>query len=234
MVKENVFRFKQFNIRQSDRVHKVGTDGVLLGAWVNLTSEDSQILDGGTGTGLIALLLAQRSDALITGLEPDPIAFNLASENVALSPFANRVILKPSRLQDYSSSEKYDVVVINPPFFENRLRSPLDHRNVQRHNDVLPFHELLPAAKGLLKNSGRLALILPVEEGQQFIQEALNHKLYTKRITEVKSKPNRPIFRLLMEFHGEESAPQIEALVLEDERGNRSAAYQSLTEAFYL
>ena len=233
-MKEKVFRFKQFSLQQHDHIHKVGTDGVLLGAWVKIKPTDQYILDAGTGTSLIALMLAQRSEAFITGIEPDPTAFALAVENAANAPFTSRVTINQNRLQDFHADAQFDLLVINPPFFENQLRSPNQQRNNQRHNDSLPFHELLVAGKGLLKPSGRLAVILPVEEGLRFKEMAQKNGFHLSRITEVHSKASKPPIRLLMEFDLQHGMCVQEVLVLENEQGQRSEAYHRLTEAFYL
>ncbi|MFZ9503931.1 MAG: tRNA1(Val) (adenine(37)-N6)-methyltransferase [Cyclobacteriaceae bacterium] len=233
-MKEKVFRFKQFSLRQHDRVHKVGTDGVLLGAWVNIKPADQNILDAGTGTSLIALMLAQRSKAFITGIEPDPTACALAIENAANSPFTSRVTISQNRLQDLHARAQFDLIVINPPFFENQLRSPNEQRNGQRHNDSLPFHELIAAVKELLKESGRLAVILPIEEGLRFKELAQKNGFHLSRITEVHSKASKPPFRLLMELDLQDVVCEKRVLVLENDQGHRSEAYHRLTEAFYL
>lgn len=231
---KNTFKFKGFTIDQHEGVHKVGTDGVLLGAWVDLRPTDSTILDVGTGTGLIALMLAQRSNARITGIDPDPIAVEVASCNTLNSPFADRIFILKSSLQNFEPGFKFDHLVVNPPFFENQLKSPSKTRNRQRHTDSLPFEELITGAKKCLQPMGRLSVIIPMEAGKKLTSLADSNGFFITRMTEVISKPGKTPMRLLITFETITSKSLSNKIILEDGKGHRSAQYEELTRSFYL
>lgn len=234
MVKESRFKFKSFDILQDDRIHKVGTDGVLLGAWAAVKGEQHRILDIGTGTGLIALMMAQRSQAIIEAIEPDQLAFQIAQENFSNSPWKDRIKPKEISLQDFNPGLKFDLIISNPPFFHNRLVPPDEKRKTQRHTTSLNFKELAFHCSRLLKQAGSVSVILPVEEGIQAEAEFRKHDLQLSRQTEVYSKPGQSPIRTLQEFRFGNQNVSRDTIVLTDDFGNRSAAYSALTTAFYL
>ena len=161
-----VFKFKQFSIRQDNTAMKIGTDGTLLGAWVNVENANN-ILDVGTGTGVIALMTAQRNlEAKVTAIEINQDAIVDATYNIDNSPWTERVKLENSSLQEFITIEKYDVIVSNPPFFENSLRSNSKNRNNARHTDSLHYTDILKFSQDHLKEKGIIALILPIENAE--------------------------------------------------------------------
>ena len=164
------FKFKQFEIHQDRCAMKVGTDGVLLGAWA---PGGKHILDVGSGTGLISLMMAQRfPEAQVLGIDMDGEACEEAAENVAASPFADRVEIECCRLQDYHSAESFDAIVSNPPFFLNSLKNPDSKRTMARHTDSLPFRDLFRGAKMLLSDDGVFSVIVPSEVLEVVVSEA--------------------------------------------------------------
>lgn len=229
------FQFKQFTIRQSQSAHKVGTDGVLLGAWVNAKNV-SRILDIGTGTGLIALMLAQRtpSNVQIDAIEIEADDAEQAVENVQSSPWASKVHVAHTAIQNFQPGHQYDLIVTNPPYFINSWLPAEKKRGQARHTHTLSFDELLQSGKRLLKKEGTLALILPYQEAVQFIQQAHFHQLYCIRELVVRSRKEKPVERLLLEF-GEKPAPiDREELILHADNNEWSERYRNLTRDFYL
>lgn len=222
------FRFKQFYVRHDRCAMKVGTDGVLLGAWAPATGD--RILDVGTGSGLIARMLMQRCEgAEVDAIDIDEAAVEQAKEN--------GVRAYKARLQDWSR-QLYDLVVSNPPYFQNSLKNPDKGREMARHTDTLSYEDLVRHSARLLKQGGCLALILPAEAEAEIRQLAATEDLYLTHATRVYSKEGKKPKRVLMAFRFKISnfKSQIveDSLVLENEHGGRSEAYQELTKDFYL
>ena len=226
---------------------KVGTDGVLLGAWCPISHQPSaisntpfRVLDIGTGSGLIALMLAQRCpDAHIDAIDIDEGAVEQAKENFERSIFSHQLSAYKSSLQDWQNRQLYDIVVSNPPYFRNSLKNPDKGRQTARHTDTLSYDELLRHSARLLNANGQLALILPAEAEDEVRRLAERYSLYITRVTRVYSKASKPARRVLMAFIqntgiSEYRDPEISSLVLEDEKGGRSAAYSELCKEFYL
>jgi tRNA1Val (adenine37-N6)-methyltransferase len=229
-----MFHFKQFSVRHDRAGMKVGTDGTLLGAWVT-TDHAMRILDIGTGTGLIALMVAQRTpaSACIDAVEPDAGACADASENFAQSPWASRLHLHECALQEFLPTAPYDLIVSNPPYFVNSLKAPDPSRSKARHTDSLSVSDVVTFSIRWLKSSGRLALVLPVAEAQFCIAEA-SVKFHPVRICKVHSKPEKPAERWLMELRAAYGEVMEETLVLTDGHNQRTGAYRALTGSFYL
>ncbi len=231
----NWFRFRKFLIRQDKTAMKVGTDGVLLGAWAGV--EDCRsILDIGTGTGLVALMLAQRSGASIDAIEIDPAAALQAEENVSGSPWPGRVKVIPSSLQDFmlKAATKYDLVVCNPPFFKNSLKAGNLSRTIARHTDELDYHDLLTASRFLLNENGHLCLILPFDQEEEFIMLAKRNNLHPSKITYVKPDPGKNAKRVLLDFSSAETEVMINEICIETGRRHEySSEYVELTKEFY-
>ena len=233
------FTFKKFHITDNHTAMKVGTDGVLLGAWAK---GGLKVLDIGTGTGLIALMMAQRfPTAQIDAIEIDKGALKDARFNVSQSPFNNRINIINSPLQDYKPCNEtqeegiYDAIVCNPPYFINSLKNPLQQRTTARHTDSLSHQELIYHSKRLLKPNGSLSIIIPSNNKDILEAEAIFNGLSILKITNIKTKSSKPAKRCLIEF-GKDATTEckIEEQVLNDDMGARTMWYKNLTQAFYI
>lgn len=231
------FRFKQFLVRQDRCAMKVGTDGVLLGAWVR-PDGCRRILDVGAGTGLIALMLAQRNpEAAIDALDIDAAACGQAEENVAGSPFAGRIRVVHTSLAAYvpEAVAAYDLVVSNPPYFERSLKNPDPKRRLARHTDSLPLEALIAGGRRLLTPGGRLALILPAGREAEVEVLAGRNGLHPVRQTTVVPVSGGAAKRILSELSVTAPAAPCErdTLYIEKARGEYSQAYIALMKDFY-
>lgn len=230
------FRFRQFTVAHDHCAHKVGTDGVLLGAWVRISHADKNLLDIGTGSGVIALMLAQRSaqDARIDAIEIEKGDARQAMENAARSPWQEKVGVYNTSLQKFFPERKYDLIVSNPPYFTNSLLPPDKNRSAARHAQLLPYHALLDHVVRLLEKAGRLALILPPAEGARMKELAKIHALFPIRTTSFRARARKPVERILIElaFSGKSEADS--ELILYDEDNKWSDEYVNLTRDFYV
>lgn len=228
----NSFRFKNFEIRQDCCAMKVGTDGVLLGAWAE---GGSRILDIGSGTGLIALMMAQRfPEAVVDGIDIDEAACDEARENVLGSPFADRVEIRHVRLQDYQA-QPYDAIVSNPPFFVSSLKNPDERRSLARHSDSLPFADLFAGVRRLLKQDGVFSVIIPVEVEEKFVSEGYVAGFRLVISCCVKTVERKKPKRCLLAFCREGNGKLVsEEVILNVANGQRSEWYANLTKDFYL
>ena len=230
------FKFKQFSVFHDKCAMKVGVDGVLTGAWA-MVENAVEILDIGTGSGLIALMLAQRSKAHITAIDINQQAVLQATENVQNSQWENRITVLNTSLQEFAlnSTVQYDLIVSNPPFFVNSLKTPVESRTLARHTDTLTHEELIENALKLLTTTGRICLILPVKEGRKCIEFAGSNNLFcTKQVT-VYPKPNAEAKRLLLEFGMIKYDTIIDNLLIESEiRHEYSPEFSELVREFYL
>ena len=231
----NYFSFKRFTIYQDKSAFKVGTDGVLLGAYADITGV-RRILDIGTGTGLLSLMLAQRCDARITAIEPDYGSFLQTCENVNHCDWHDRINVEYTNLQNFTPKNgKFDLLVTNPPYFSDSLKSPDPRKSNARHNDSLTAVAILEGVMNLMDNDGRLQLILPYVEGNVFIAEAGKYGLYCNDILKIKPLPNAEIRRLILTFSRYQKKPVERFLTIE--RGKRhefTEVYKNLTKNFYL
>jgi tRNA1Val (adenine37-N6)-methyltransferase len=230
------FRFKQFNVDDTLCGMKVGMDAVLLGAWTNVNNAE-KILDIGTGTAIIALMLAQRSASFIDGVEIDEAACNQAAINVSNSLWSKRINIFHTSIQDYwkSSSLEYDLIVSNPPYFINSYKAPSEKRTTARHADSLTHEDIIKAVSALLNPAGRLCLILPFNESLIFKQKAIEHYLYCNKLTFVKPRADKNANRVLMEFSfKEEPAVENELIIEESQRHHYTSDYKFLTRDYYL
>ena len=229
------FEFKQFRVEQGLSAMKVGTDGVLLGAWAKVNNA-KHILDIGTGTGLIALMLAQRnSNARIDALEIDKSASKQASQNFENSNWKNSLSIINNAVQNYNPENKYDCIVSNPPFFENSYSAKGKERNIARQTESLSFPDLLIAVKRLLRKEGRFSVILPKQSLANFIQLAGKQSLFLNKITNVYPTKHSEIKRVLLEFSFIDKVLEEDNLVIEPEKRHQySAEYIKLTKEFYL
>lgn len=230
------FKFKEFSVNQDRCAMKVGTDGVLLGAWSNI-SNVKNILDIGTGTGLISLMLAQRSNAIIDSIEIDMDAFIQASENFKESKWKERLNPHFCSLQNYLPENlRYDLIVSNPPYFSNSFKPNAFSRTVARHTESLSFDTLITHGAGLLKENGRLSVIIPFESGIAFIEVAKKEKLFLKRYCEVKPSFDKSPKRVLLDFQLNYSGNIAEdSLNIEGEKRHQyTSEYRALTKDYYL
>ncbi len=230
------FNFKQFTINQDRCAFKVGTDGVLLGARADVSGVRN-ILDIGTGTGLIALMLAQRSDAEITAIEPDRQSFEQARMNVRQSRWAERIIVINSDLQNYEPGEtRFDLIVTNPPFFTGSLKNPDNVKAAARHDIYLNYNDLLNGVLRLIGEKGRFVIILPFVEGNIFSGKAREYGLRCNKILKIKPLPASPVKRLILTFSGHQhDIIEDEELIIENGRRHEfTDDYKNLTRDFYL
>ena len=227
------FRFKQFAVEQEDVAMKVGTDGVLLGAWAN-SDNVKRILDIGTGTGVIALQMAQRNPiAHIHAVEIDDTAAKRARANFDLSPWAERLTVEQTAVQEFAPAEKFELIVSNPPYFVDSLLPPDAKRSTARHTHDLTFEELDSAVCRLLDDNGRFALILPVTEFEKYL--ALT-QLHLVRRCDVCPVEGGAIKRIMGEFAKQPTTEiEIENIAIErGRRGDYTDDYRALTKDFYL
>ncbi len=233
---DEAFHFKQFTINQDRCAMKVGTDGVLLGAWVNPNGA-ARILDIGTGTGLIALMLAQKSSAVIDGIDIDYDAFAQANENVKHSNWKSRINIFHTSLQEFSSGSeyKYDLIVSNPPFFADAYKAGTEARCIARHTDeTLSFDDLINGVKNLLQDAGKFYVILPFKEGNCFIEKAAANNLFVQKLTRVKTKIEKHEKRLMIEFGLEKRSPIEDDIVIQEQDLSFTKEYIELTKDYYL
>lgn len=231
------FRFKKFTVYHDKCAMKVGTDAVLLGAWAD-TSFCRNILDIGTGTGIIALMLAQRSQATVEAIDIDKEACVQATENAAASPYTERIKVVHASCADFAASnqqKRYDLIVSNPPYFINSLKCPDNKRTVARHTDTLLLSDLIREAQTLLSPSGRIALVLPYERLEEVKAHASANHLYICRQTDVIPTPGAAPKRLLVELSTtEENIKNRDTLTIEEARHQYTPEYIALTKEFYL
>jgi len=216
---------------------KVGTDGVLLGAWTPLSNNPQSILDIGTGTGVIALMLAQRSDAhQIDALEIDEDAYEQAVDNFENSPWSDRLFCYHAALEEFveDPEDEYDIIVSNPPFYSENYQSDDQRRNLARFSDAMPFEDLIGAAALLLSDNGIFSAVIPYKEESRIVRLAAGGNLYPFKITRVKGTPESDIKRSLIAFSHNFSECSIDELVIETSRHHYTADYITLTKDFYL
>ncbi len=233
-----MFQFKQFTIHQDKTAMKVGTDGVLLGAWAPIEGHPNAILDIGTGTGLIALMLAQKTSALqIDALEIDEDAYEQAVDNFENSPWSDRLFCFHAGLDEFldEPEDEYDLIISNPPFYSEDYKTENEQRDLARFQDAMPFEDLVEAADLLLSENGIFAVILPFKEEAKFIALAHQWDLFPVKITRVKGTPTTEIKRSLLAFSRNGIADvRTDELVIETERHAYTSDYIQLTKDFYL
>jgi tRNA1Val (adenine37-N6)-methyltransferase len=230
------FEFKQFKINQDKCAMKVGTDAVLLGSWVD-ASDSKAILDIGTGTGIIALMLAQKSSAHIHAIDLDETAFIQACENVATCKWKDRITVQQISLQDFARDcpAKFDLIVSNPPYFIDSSKASAESRTAARHTDSLPFEDLLEGVIKLLDKKGKFCVILPYKEAELFRDMAEARKLHIQKILRVKTRSDKTEKRLLMQFAFNPTTFSESSIVIEkDERHVYTEEYMELTKEYYL
>lgn len=228
-----MFAFKRFTVRQDGAAMKVGTDGVLIGAWTHIPDGCKRILDIGAGTGLIALMAAQRCDgAEIVGVEADASSAAQARENAENSPWRECINIVHGLVQEYESGLPFDLIISNPPYYDGTLVCPDSERTMARHTLSLSFGELMASARRLIAPGGRLSVIVPAESAASLIAAGDMHLV---RRCDVKTKRSKPAKRAMLEFSPTFlGAPDFEELVMCNDDGERTDEYKALTRDFYL
>ncbi len=231
------FDFKQFTLNQDRCAMKIGTDGVLLGAWTPIDETANSILDIGTGTGVIALMAAQRSEAeIIDALEIDSDAYEQAVDNFEASPWGDRLFCYHASFQEFFQEidDQYDVLISNPPFYSEDYKTSNEQRDMARFQDALPIEHLFIGAARLLSDQGKFALILPFKEEQKCIEIAKHVHLFPHKITRVKGNTTSKIKRSLLLFGRNEIECEVDELIIENSRHVYTEEYINLTKDFYL
>lgn len=216
---------------------KIGTDSVLLGAWTTLDIKPFSILDIGAGTGVLALMLAQRSQAeLIDAIEIDDDAYEQCVENFENAPWSDRLFCYHASLEEFVDEieEPYDLIISNPPFYSEDYKTDDPQRDIARFSDALPFEHLLESVSKLLSSEGLFSVIIPFKEEETFIGLASKFKLFPNRILHVKGNPSSEVKRSLLKFSFRENTLKTKELIIETERHQYTEDYISLTKAFYL
>lgn len=220
---------------------KVGTDGVLLGAWSDVT-DVKRVLDIGTGTGLIAIMMAQRTKAMIDAIEPEPESYKQAEENIGKCSWQDRIRILNMTFQEYvskilkekSPEKEYDLIVTNPPYFIDSMKNPDEKKMISRHADKLTMDDILNGSMHLLNSKGKLCIILPVIEAELFEEAAIARKFQCNRKLLVKPIPEKDVKRILLQFEWKEKSCEEETIVIESGgRHNYSDEYRELTKEFY-
>ena len=236
------FTFKQFQVNQDRCAMKIGTDGVLLGAWTPLINNPFNVLDIGAGTGILSLMLAQRSNAapnnvgIIDAIEIDEDAYEQCVENFEASPWGDKLFCFHAGLDEFvdEPEDEYDLIISNPPFYTDDYKSDNSSRDLARFEDALPFEELIEAAALLLSDNGIFSVIIPYKEEERFVAMCKILDLFPLKITRVKGTPTSEIIRSLLAFCRMEQTPLIDELVIEISRHNYTPEYIELTKDFYL
>ncbi|MBN4084999.1 methyltransferase [Flavobacteriaceae bacterium AH-315-B10] len=240
------FVFKQFTIQQDKCAMKIGTDAVLLGAWTSIEHDPNSVLDIGTGTGVIALMMAQRSSAeVIDAIEIDEDAYEQCVENFENSPWSDRLFCYHASLGEFVDEieDKYDLIISNPPFYSPTLASPslpegenlpYNARRTARLNNAMPFEHLIESVSKLLSNKGKFSVIIPFKEEVKFKALASKVNLFPNKILRVKGNPDTEIKRSLIELSFKRGKAKIDELIIETDRHNYTQDYTNLTKDFYL
>ena len=231
------FHFKQFSVSQDQCAMKVGTDGVLLGAWAGKNSDPYSILDVGAGTGLISLMLAQRfTVAQIEAIEIEDLAYEQCVENFENSEWSDRLFCYHCSFNQFVEEwdESYDLIVSNPPFFTEDTFSNDEQRDLARFNSSLPFSQLFEGAQKLLATEGRFVIIAPILLEEELLILGQRFNLFAVKKLYVKGNPSTPFKRILLEFQRKNSAIETSELTIENTRHNYTEDYKNLTKDFYL
>ncbi len=231
------FIFKQFEVNQNRCAMKIGTDAVLLGAWTSLNSNPYSILDIGAGTGVLTLMLAQKSSAeLIDAIEIEDDAYEQCVDNFEQSPWSDRLFCYHASLAAFVDEieERYDLIISNPPFYNDTHKSENQQRDLARFTDAMPFRHLIESVSKLLSKNGLFSVVIPFTEEKDFIVLASKEHLFPSRILRVKGTPTSEIKRSLIEFSFDETVAEISELIIETSRHQYTDAYIKLTKDFYL
>lgn len=231
------FKFKQFTVNQDRCAMKIGTDGVLLGAWAPVEKQPFSVLDIGAGTGVLALMLAQRCSAeIIDGIEIDDDAYEQCVDNFENSPWGDRLFCYHASLEEFADEidDQYELIVSNPPFYSEDYKTEDSQRDLARFTDALPFDHLIASVSKLLAPNGSFCVVIPFKEETQLIALATEVGLSPNTICRVKGAPESDIKRSLMQFSFEETKADVSELIIETERHQYTEDYINLTKDFYL
>lgn len=231
--KSKPFRFKQFDVYQEQTAMKVGTDGVLLGAWTEISNAQS-ILDVGCGTGLLSLMLAQKSAAKITALEVDSKAIEEAAYNVSISPWSKQIELVEADFKDFQAKIGYELIICNPPFFKGKKEDT--SRSLARQNTYLPYDVLFSKVSDLLNENGIFSLIAPFEDQEEIVELAASSQLSVDEIVNVKGHASVPYKRTLFRFSKSEQNTKtiVGEITIEVERNQFTEEYTELLKPYLL
>ncbi|WP_282134535.1 tRNA1(Val) (adenine(37)-N6)-methyltransferase [Seonamhaeicola maritimus] len=231
------FQFKQFKINQDRCAMKVGTDGVLVGAWAPIEKNPFSVLDIGSGTGIIALMLAQRSSSeIIDAIEIDADAYEQCVDNFEQSPWGDRLFCYHASLEEFGDEieDKYDLIVSNPPFYSEDYKTQNKSRDLARFQDAMPFEHLLKNASKLLDEKGSFCVVIPSKEEASFLILAEKFKLFPNKMLHVKGNTTSEVKRSLIELSFHQSATHTDELIIETERHEYTQDYINLTKDYYL
>ena len=231
------FQFKQFSVAQDQCAMKIGTDAVLLGAWTRLDSQPNSILDIGAGTGVLGLMMAQRSTAeLIDALENDDAAYEQCVGNFEASDWGDRLFCYHASLEEFTEEieDQYDLIISNPPFYTDSFKTENEVRNKARFEDAMPFTELLKSVSKLLSPTGHFNVVIPFSEESSFIELGAKEGLYPPYIMRVRGQESSPVKRSLICFSFKEQAVETQELIIEIARHQYTKEYTNLTKDFYL
>ncbi len=234
------FKFKEFTIHQEKTAMKVGTDAVLLGAWCSVENYPDTILDIGAGTGIVALMIAQRSDALtIDAVELDEDAYEQTVDNFEKSDWGDRLYCYNASFQEFAEEiaeeeETYDLIVSNPPFYTDEYETEDAARNKARFTSSLSFEELIMGVSNILSENGVFSVIIPFKEEESFINTATKYKLFLNKVCRVQGNETSEIKRSLLSFSFEELKIEETSLIIEVDRHKYTEDYINLTKDFYL
>ena len=231
------FTFKHFKVNQDQCDMKIGTDGVLLGAWTSIKNQPFSILDIGAGTGILSLMMAQRSHAeVIDALEIDDKAYEQCVENFEQSSWGDRLFCYHASLKEFANDieDQYDLIICNPPFYSEDYKSNNNQRDLARFQDAMPFDHLIESVSSLLSAHGTFSVIIPFKEEAHFIKKAKNTKLFPNKILHVKGQPSSEIKRSLIQFSFRKSTIDESHLIIEVNRHEYTREYIELTKDFYL
>lgn len=231
------FMFKNFTIHQNQCAMKIGTDGVLLGAWTSIENQPSSILDIGAGTGVLSLMMAQRCDAeLIDAIEIDDKAYEQCVENFEQSPWGDRLFCYHASLEEFADEieDQYDLIICNPPFYSEDYKPENSQRDLARFQDAMPFNHIIESVLKLLAENGIFSVVIPYKEESHFTSIALEFGLFLNKVLHVKGTPSSEVKRSFMSFSFRESEIITDHLTIEVNRHEYTPEYINLTKDFYL
>lgn len=229
------FKFKQFTITQDQCAMKVSTDSCLFGAWMaSILKDEKTILDIGAGTGLLSLMIAQHTDATVHSVEIETACHDQLAQNINSSPWTARVHAYQNDIKEFDEGIKYDLIISNPPFYEQQLRSPNNSTNLARHGDQLSLTELFVQVERLLSEEGRFALLMPYYRKEESINGARNFGLFARQVVDVKQTPGHSPFRSMFCFSKTSEKIDHESITIRNENGLYSSRFSGLLEAYYL